>query len=59
MSKIAGIKGHSPEAYGDTGDKSGIQILSAVHNPTLVRSNSGFHQPPPGPGAHRGRGGGR
>lgn len=36
MSKIAGIKGHSPEAYGDTGDKSGIQILSAVHNPTLV-----------------------
>jgi|HubBroStandDraft_2_1064218.scaffolds.fasta_scaffold83263_3 hypothetical protein len=42
MSKIAGIKGHSPEAYGDNSNSSGIQTLSAVHTPPFVVGTGSF-----------------
>ena len=42
MSKIAGIKGHSPEAYPDTGLADGIHTASAINLPAVLVGGAAF-----------------
>ena len=46
MSKIAGIKGHSPEAYPDTPFNGGIASDVTRHNPAVTLTSVRSHQPP-------------